>query len=57
MADEVVAYFDIRLTGCDPFSPSNYASDRCTALTIADTHGTIEVCGNEQFMLGRDVTW
>ncbi|KAF3042071.1 hypothetical protein E8E11_007006 [Didymella keratinophila] len=39
MADEIVAYFDIRLAGCDPFN----------------THGTIEVCGNEQFTLGRDL--
>ncbi|KAF1933448.1 kinase-like protein [Didymella exigua CBS 183.55] len=38
MADEIMAFFDIRLAGCDPFN----------------THGTIEVCGNEQFMLGRD---
>ncbi|KAF3038154.1 hypothetical protein E8E12_007306 [Didymella heteroderae] len=38
MADEIVALFDIRLAGCGPFN----------------THGTIEVCGNEQFTLGRD---
>ncbi|KAJ4989371.1 CAMK rad53 protein kinase [Stagonosporopsis vannaccii] len=38
MADEAVAYFEIRLAGCNPFN----------------THGTIEVCGNEQFTLGRD---
>ncbi|KAF9695264.1 hypothetical protein EKO04_007163 [Ascochyta lentis] len=39
MADEIVAYFDIRLAGCDPYN----------------THGSIEVCGNEQFELGRDL--
>ena len=28
-----------------------------TKLTLTDTHGTIEVCGNEQFTLGRDLKW
>jgi hypothetical protein len=26
-------------------------------LTFIAAHGSIEVCGNEQFVLGRDMKW
>ena len=31
--------------------------DDYSELTLTDTHGNIDVCGNEQFEVGRDLEW
>jgi hypothetical protein len=54
MADDVVAWFDIRSAGED--SQCKYQTNifSISSLTAADTRSSIEICGNEQFILGRD---
>jgi hypothetical protein len=54
MAGEAVAWFEIRVDGDNPYSEYEVEPPRRQWLTIAATHGNIEICGNEQFILGRD---
>jgi hypothetical protein len=53
MEGEAVAWFEIRTAGAGPDGESDSSIVK-RQLIPADTHGSIEICGNEQFVLGRD---
>jgi hypothetical protein len=54
MADDAVAWFESR-TGSDDLHRKRYLpSFGLEYLMSTDTYSSIEICGNEQFVLGRD---
>ena len=54
MVGEAVAWFRIQFDEEDPYGALK-TLEKVSKLMYAGTHGSsIEVCGNEQFYLGRD---
>jgi len=55
MEGEAVAWFEIRTAGVGPDGERDSTSVKPQLMHAgADSHGSIEICGNEQFILGRD---
>jgi hypothetical protein len=54
MADQAVAWFEIRIAGDDSQCECQTNNLVVHQPTVTDTHSSIEICGNEQFILGRD---
>jgi hypothetical protein len=54
MEGEPVAWFEIRIADRNQQSKRDLHMFFFTKLTNADTYSSIEICGNEQFSLGRD---
>lgn len=54
MPEEVVGWLMIQGSAADTISERTQICDESITHMDTDVHGCIEVCGNEQFILGRD---